>query len=166
MSSSKRTKLKVMIAGLAMVASLQTIGYLSGVNALMGLGFVTNASPLPLVFSHFRGTEPFSALYTIHWETLTGERSSARITPEAYKQLEGPYNLRNVYGAAFAAGPSFQEDPVEQNLWITMMRRAFCQPAMLNESLGIPQDLRSIEVHVEGRATGMKNTWSKAVSCD
>ena len=63
---------------------------------------------------------------------------SLLVTPEVYARLQGPYNRRNVYGAALSYGPVLPpelRDPV--------MRYAVCGDAPLLRELGIdPDDVR------------------------
>ncbi|NRA46559.1 MAG: hypothetical protein HRU09_16535 [Oligoflexales bacterium] len=165
MSLKRRKILSCFIAFLVVIGFLQIIGYLSGQSRILGLGFITAASPLPLVFLHFRGSEPFSAQYFIRWNNNKGESKTIHVGPEQYAKLKGPYNLRNVYGAIFAAGPVFQENPREKKLWTTVMKRAFCKPAFLKKSFELPEDLESIELEVISRGRGLDGNWKKSISC-
>ena len=100
--------------------------------AFKGLGAATAASPAPKVFSSVRGLETYSTRFFVEWTDLDGVAHSVRITPEIYARLRGPYNRRNVYGAALAYGPVLPEslrDPV--------MRYALCGDAPLLCELGI-----------------------------
>ena len=167
MASKQSQKLRqVLLAGMVVIGSLQMVGYLVGSQTLLGLGFLTNASPLPLVFSHFRGIEPFSATYQLEWTTRSGATASQAVTPAVYARLKGPYNLRHVYGTVFAAGPVLQQDPMEAKLWQTVMNRAFCRPGFLQQSFALPENLETVTLQLQGRATGMSDGWQKEVVCD
>jgi hypothetical protein len=103
--------------------------------ALKGLGAATTASPAPKVFSSVRGLETYSTRFSVEWTDRAGGGHSLHITPEVYARLQGPYNRRNVYGAALAYGPVLPEglrDPV--------MRYALCGDAPLLRELGIDPD--------------------------
>jgi hypothetical protein len=100
--------------------------------ALKGLGAATTASPAPKVFSSVRGLETYSTRFFLEWTDHAGIAHSVQVTPELYGRLRGPYNRRNVYGAALAYGPVLPEtlrDPV--------MRYALCGDAPLLRELGI-----------------------------
>jgi hypothetical protein len=99
---------------------------------LKGIGAATTASPAPKVFSSVKGLETYSTRFYVEWTDRTGGERTLLITPEIYARLRGPYNRRNVYGAALAYGPVLPEslrDPV--------MRYALCGDAPLLRELGI-----------------------------
>ncbi|MGH7169106.1 MAG: hypothetical protein ACRELG_02370 [Gemmataceae bacterium] len=105
--------------------------------ALRGLAAATAASPAPKVFSSVRGLETYSTRFYLEWTDRAGVEHSPRITPEIYAKIQGPYNRRNVYGAALAYGPVLPpplRDPV--------LRYALCGEAALLRELGIdPADI-------------------------
>lgn len=102
------------------------------VPALDVLGMATAAAPAPKVFSAVRGLETYSTRFYLEWFDRKGEQQKFFITPETYARIEGPYNRRNVYGAALAYAPvlpSKFRDPV--------MGYALCGDAPLMKELGI-----------------------------
>jgi hypothetical protein len=99
---------------------------------LKGLAAATAASPAPKVFSSVRGLETYSTRFYVEWADHAGVEHSLHVSPEVYARLQGPYNRRNVYGAALAYGPVLPaslRDPV--------MRYAVCGKAPLLRELGI-----------------------------
>jgi hypothetical protein len=103
--------------------------------ALKGVGAATTAAPAPKVFSSVRGLETYSTRFYIEWTDRAGIEHSLLLSPEIYGRIRGPYNRRNVYGAALAYGPVLPEslrDPV--------MRYALCNEAPLLRELGIDPD--------------------------
>jgi hypothetical protein len=111
--------------------------------ALKGLGAATTASPAPKVFSRVGALETYSTRFYVEWSDRAGVEHSLLITPEVYARLRGPYNRRNVYGAALAYGPVLPEglrDPV--------MRYALCGDAPLLRELGVDADQIRGRVHV------------------
>ncbi len=99
---------------------------------LKGLAAATAASPAPKVFSAVRGLETYSTRFFLEWTSTDGEAHSLELTPEVYARLRGPYNRRNVYGAALAYGPVLPaelRDPV--------LAYAVCGNAPLLRELGI-----------------------------
>jgi hypothetical protein len=100
--------------------------------AIQGLGAATGASPAPKVFSAVRGLETYSTRFFLEWDGTEGQAHSLALTPEVYARVAGPYNRRNVYGAALAYGPVLPaelRDPV--------LRYAVCGQAPLLRELGI-----------------------------
>ena len=127
MPARLRTLLSVLLIALG---SLQMLGLVLGLPALRGLGVASTAAPLPLVFSHFRGVETFALDFTVHLDLADGATWSAAVTPALYARIAGPYNRRNVYGAAFAYGPALNA-PGERALWQGVLRYGFCRPGPL-----------------------------------
>ena len=108
-------------------AGLETPG-----KALRGIGAATMASPAPKVFSSVKGLETYSTRFALFWHGLDGKERQLELTPEVYAKLRGPYNRRNVYGAALAFGPVL---PAE--LRDAVMKYALCGERPLFRELGI-----------------------------
>src|SRR5438270_9821355 len=89
---------------------LQMAGDVLRIPAIKGLGAATAAAPAPKVFSAVRGLETYSTRFFLEWSGADGEAHSLELTPEVYSRLRGPYNRRNVYGAALAYGPVLPEE--------------------------------------------------------
>jgi hypothetical protein len=117
-----------------LVGSLQIIGYVFDISAIRKLGQVTAASPLPLVFSHFRGLETFSPRFEVLVTAPQSTPQQISITPENYAQLSGPYNRRNVYGVAFAFGAVLQDES-ERRLVDRVLTYGFCDGGPLRKLL-------------------------------
>ncbi len=112
----------LLLIGLAQIA-----GDLLGLLPLKGIAAATGASPAPKVFSAIRGLETYSTRFFLEWN---GGR--VELTPEIYSRLRGPYNRRNVYGAALAYAPV-----IPKQLRDPVMRYALCGRAPLLRELGI-----------------------------
>jgi hypothetical protein len=118
---------------------------------IKGVGAATAASPAPRVFSSVRGLETYSTRFFVEWTDRAGLERSLHITPEVYGRLQGPYNRRNVYGAALAYGPVLPaelRDPV--------MRFAMCGNAPLLRELGI--DVKEVQGSVRVRYEPLPGT--------
>lgn len=146
------------------IGFLQMAGWILQSDTLQGLGFITNASPLPLVFSIFRGIEPFSSQFTLTVVDSNGQDQLIPVSPEAYAKLEGPYNLRNVYGAVFAGGPKFTSEK-EIAMWNSIMKFGFCSPAVVSRQFGLASDIAEVRVTQVSRARGIDGQWQQAVRC-
>jgi hypothetical protein len=116
------------------IGSLQLIGYGLGVSAIRKLGQLSAASPLPLVFSHFRGLETFSPRFSIVAESDHGERREIPITPAVYSKLDGSYNRRNMYGAVFAFGAVLNH-PAEYAMVNSVLSYSLCPNGPLRHLL-------------------------------
>jgi hypothetical protein len=138
-------------AGLLVTLGLmQSIGWILGVPAIRGLGTATAASPLPLVFSHFRGLETYSSDFRVEVVTDTGETVSEPLTPVAYSRLDGPYNRRNVYGAVAAYGIRLTEGN-EPSLVRAVLEHGFCRGPLLGPLGLADRRVRSARLLVTNR---------------
>jgi hypothetical protein len=117
---------------LLMVGLLQMTGDLFNISVLKGIGAATAASPAPKVFSAVKGLETYSTKFYLDWTDAQGKTHSLLITPEVYSRLKGPYNRRNVYGAALAYGPV-----LPNNLREPVVTYALCGKAPLLRELGL-----------------------------
>src|SRR5438034_916622 len=106
------------------VGLLQMTGDIFDLPALKGIGAATVASPAPKVFASVRGLETFSTRFFLEWRDRAGRARSLEVTPELYARLRGPYNRRNVYGAALAFGPVLATDARTAPLFEAVARRA------------------------------------------
>jgi hypothetical protein len=109
---------------------------------LKGIGAATTASPAPKVFSAVRGLETYSTRFYVEWTDRRGGAHVLPITPELYGRIEGPYNRRNVYGAALAYGPVLATNERTAPMFEAVVRHALCGDAPLLRELGInPSDV-------------------------
>jgi hypothetical protein len=114
-------------AFLVVLGLLQMAADLAGLTTVKGLAAATNASPAPKVFSAVRGLETYSTRFFLEWPGR-----SLEMTPEVYSRVRGPYNRRNVYGAALAFAPVLPDALREP-----VMRYALCGERPLLRELGL-----------------------------
>lgn len=160
---ARRAALLLGILGLArMVADL------AGLPAVAALAAATGAAPAPKVFSSVDGLETYSSRFFVEWTTATGEARSVEITPERYARLAGPYNRRNVYGAAIAYGPVLADDVRTRPLLRAVQRAALCGDAPLLVELGIDASDRvgPVNVRVEPRQRPAGATWPSVLATE
>ena len=125
---------RLAIGALGILGFLQMIGDLSGLRVLKGLGAASAASPAPKVFCSAGGLETFSSRFVLEWRDPAGRRQSLPLSPALYRKLRGPYNRRNVYGAALAYGPVLPDelrDSVLANGWRSLVEELGMDPATL-----------------------------------
>lgn len=136
-------------------------GDLLGLTALKGLGALSTAAPLPKVFSDVRGLEPFASEFAFEIERPGQPVQIVSITPELYGRLAGPYNRRNVYGAALSYAPRLPEP-----LWRQVFGHALCPGGPLRLELGLEDDpAAEIRVILRTRTRGRNDTWRLEAPC-
>jgi hypothetical protein len=135
----KKSGLVLLVVGLLQMtgdildqAGLKTVG-----QTLKGFGAATTASPAPKVFSAVRGLETYSTRFYLEWTDRAGRPRVLRLTPEVCARMRGPYNRRNVYGAALAYGPVLASAERTQPMFRSVMRYAMCGKAPLLVELGV-----------------------------
>ncbi len=110
---------------LVILGVAQMIGDVTQFVPLKAVAAATGASPAPKVFSAVQGLETYSTRFFLD---LGHER--VELTPELYSRIRGPYNRRNVFGAALAYGPV-----LPPNLRDPVTRYALCGEAPLLREL-------------------------------
>lgn len=118
------------------VGLLQMTGNVLELPLLKGLGAATAASPAPRVFSAVRGLETYSTRFYIDWVDTSGVNRSLELTPDVYSRIQGPYNRRNIYGAALAYGPLLSVDARTRPMFEAVSRYALCGGRPLLVELG------------------------------
>jgi hypothetical protein len=122
---------------LLVIGLSQMIGDLFRVPQLKGLAAATGASPAPKVFSSVKGLETFSSDFYIKWKDRHGAANVTRLTPELYSRIQGPYNRRNVFGAALSYAPVLAGDLRTRPMYDAVVYYALCGPAPLLREMGI-----------------------------
>jgi len=142
-----------------LIGSLQSIGYLTKVKVVRDFGVLTAASPLPLVFSEVKGVETFASDFYMQWVEEDGDSVKVKMTPELYSKIKGPYNRRNVFGAAIAYAPVLPE-----KVWEPILKYGICNE-ILDTELGIPIVKETYSTHIETRTTGRNDSWVLKTDC-
>jgi len=107
-----------------------------------------NVSPAMKVFTAHNGYETFSPKFEI--EFVSGDESKfILLTPELYRKLSGPYNRRNVYGAAISYGPVLVSNENTKPLFESVAQYSFCTPARLitELELDVTQPIDRVVLH-------------------
>ena len=142
------------------VGLLQIIGYSVHIPLLKGVGFASAIAPFPKVFSDVEGLEPFASEFTLVLTSAEGAISEVPINAELYAHLAGPYNRRNVYGAALSYAPR-----LSPAIWQQVFCYAFYHPGVLRAELNIPQTTRHIAVRVKTKTRGRDSQWLLDAPC-
>lgn len=157
----RRDALSYALLGLGL---LQALGFALGSDVLRGLGAMTAASPLPFVFSSFRGVETFAAEFEIELTRPNGERVRHVVTPELYAKLDGPYNRRNTYGAVFSYGPAL-DAPHERALVDSVLRYGLCDRGPLAQRFGEVEPIERVLVEVRSRSRTKPAPFRREIAC-
>lgn len=142
------------------IGLLQIIGFVTKNKAIRGVGVAISSSPLPLVFTKVKDVETFSNQFFIDYTTKNNQRYSLKITPEVYSKIEGAYNRRNVYGAAFAYAPV-----LDKKLLDAVLSYAFCDKNLTNE-IGIPNDAKNFSVRIVSQTNSPDKVWNFKPNCN
>lgn len=137
---------------------LNVIGFYTDSRVLRGIAAASVASPLPKVFSDVDGLEPFASEFTLRAKDSGGRPIERVITPELYAHLRGPYNRRNVYGAAIAFGPKLPD-----TLWSPILCYGFRGP--LRQEFALPTGMTDIAIGIRTRTRGRSDEWILRPHC-
>lgn len=143
----------VLYALVLVIGFLRIAGWLLDNDTVKGLGAVTAAAPLPIVFTEVKGVETFANNVFIVFEDSTRTTTELPVTPALYSRLSGPYNRRNVFGAAIAYGPVLDEA-----LWQSVLRYGLCS-GVLQKEMGLPITIRNTRFVLRSRTKGRTDEW-------
>lgn len=149
---------------LLLIGSLQIIGFITQIDLLRNIGRLLTASPLPLVFSDFRGLETFSLEFSVRAISPDGSSVERQITPKLYGEFPGPYNRRNVYGAVLAYGPKLTE-PSEKPLVDSVLKYGFCGNGPLTSMFQLSQVPQKVVIQAKSKARGDGGDYVTEVTC-
>ena len=148
------------IVALGIVGLFQMAGDMIGNKPLKGIGACLAVSPFPKVFSDVKGLETFASDFSLAYQLPDGSEVSSAITPEFYQRLTGPYNRRNVYGAALSYAPR-----MPQPLWESVFCFGLKPGGPLRREFGIPVDARRLRVLITTKTQGRSDTWTLQPAC-
>lgn len=143
-----KTRHAIVFGILISLGSLQIAAEALRMPRLKGLAAATQVSPAMKVFTAHQGYETHAARFALSWRDRDGVAHTLKLDPQTYAKLAGPYNRRNVYGAAFAYGPLLRNDPKLRPMQESVMHYALCQPGRLRSDFGIPVDATNLTAHV------------------
>ena len=147
-------------AALVVLALAQMAGDLAGWRPLVGLAAAWGVSPRPRVFSDVDGLETFASRFAILWRDPGGQPRRLEITPEVYARLAGPYNRRNVYGAALSYAPRLPDE-----LWQPVYCYGLAPDGPLRRELGLPAETPGLAVEIVTRTRSRDDRWLLRPEC-
>ena len=134
----------------------QMVGYLFNLKILRGLGAALTIAPFPKVFSDVDGIETFALTFILEYTDENGKRHALKITPEVYSKMAGPYNRRNVYGAALSYGPT---PKFPEALFNSVFRYGLIDPGPLKNEFGIPESITDVKLRIRTQTKGRNDQW-------
>lgn len=142
------------------IGLLQIIGYVIDNKTIRGIGIAIASSPLPIVFTQVKNVETFASEFFIIYTDTKGIYQKKQITPMMYSKLKGPYNRRNIYGAAISYGPI-----LNKKILNPVLDYAICKKVLLDE-LGFPKDGRNYKILIETKTFTRNNVWTLQPNCN
>lgn len=141
------------------IGLLQVIGYSVGNKTIRGIGMASGSSPLPIVFTKVKGIETFASDFYIQFIDKSGVHQELQITPAMYSKLKGPYNRRNIYGAAISYGPVLKKE-----LWESVISYGLCRKILLRE-MNLPLTGTNYSVKIKTKTSGRNEEWILNANC-
>ena len=138
---------------IGMFACSAMFGDLLQMRTLKGIGAASALAPCPKVFCDTRGLEAFASDFWLRFET-NGSAAEVKLTPQLYAKLKGPYQRRNVYGAALSFAPRLPEP-----LWRAVFNYALAPTGPMRRELGIPAQASGVTVVIRTKTRGRADEW-------
>jgi hypothetical protein len=142
------------------IGLIQTFGYLLGNKTIKGIGQATASSPLPIVFTDVKGVETFASDFYLEFTNENGMKEEIQITPNLYSKLRGPYNRRNIYGAAISYGPILKKE-----IWESVLNYGLCKSVLVKE-MNMPSNGNNYSIKIKTKTAGRNNEWTLKPTCN
>jgi hypothetical protein len=152
---ARRNRAAVLIGA---VACFQMVGHFIGSIPMRGIGAATTIAPYTKVFSDVDGYEPFASEFTLRYRAADGTFVETNVTPALASRFGGPYNRRNMYGAALSYAP---------RLPLSLWQPVFCHDLVngpLRDELGLA-GTSDMSVTIRTRTTGRNAVWRLEPRC-
>jgi len=130
------------------------IGDVLQFHALKGIALASTIAPCPKVFCDTKGLEAFASTFVLRFET-NGHAADVALVPELYSRLKGPYNRRNVYGAALSFAPRLPTP-----LWRAVFEYGLGEDGPLRRELGISSEATNLVVKIHTQTRGRNDEWT------
>jgi hypothetical protein len=150
----------LLAVALLVFGCLQMAGFVVDSRTLRGIGAASAAAPFPKAFSDVEGYETFAADFTLRGRDAAERPFELKITPELYARLDGPYNRRNVYGAALSYAPR-----LPRPLWEAVWCHGLGEDGPLRREFGLPAGAHALEMFIQTRTEGRDDSWLLSPSC-
>ncbi len=162
-------RIRIAAAALALLAVAQPIADIAAMPELKAVLAATQAAPAMKVFTAQQGFETYAARYFISWREPDGRAQRIELTPQLYGRMRGPYNRRNVYGAALSYGPVLRSSPMTRPMAGSVAAYAFCKPGgLLREMRLTDAQPSAVEIELVPRREPARKDYelSWSVACE
>jgi len=143
--------------GLGLLGLLHMGADLSGLDTIKAVLASTALAPAPRVLSAINGFESFSNSLIVTFGTKRG-RVKVPLTRRQYDGVRGPYDRRNVYGAALGYGPVLIQSDRGKALFDAVANYAFCRDNGVLSELGLLSGKKTRWVSIEFESLNPKIT--------
>jgi hypothetical protein len=137
---------------LVVIGCLGPFGYLIDSKPIKGLALAWMVSPIPIVFSDANGFEAFAAKFEIELTLKDGSQSVRPISFKEASKLRGPYNRRNVFGAAIGYAPRLPLQMV-----VSVLRYGLCAGGPLVEEFELPSTIENVALVIHDGTKGRES---------
>ena len=134
----------------------QMAGFVLDLRAVRAIGAASVIAPLPKVFADVDGVETFASRFVLEYTRPDGKNERLEITPKVYGMIDGPYNRRNVYGAALSYGPTPR---FPRALFDAVFEYGLIQPGPLRREMGIQEGSTGFRLRIETKTRGRDDVW-------
>ncbi|VBB19002.1 desaturase [Yasminevirus sp. GU-2018] len=160
----KKTCIRFFWYALVIWGALTSTAFIAHHDGMKEVGFVTVSSPLPLVFSAYRGVETFATAFDVQIQYQNGTVYNTHLDVERYNLLSGAYNRKNIYGAVFSHGPFFDQ-PNLIKIRQDILKYAVCDPGIIVKEFGADGDVEHVHVNILNRRNGNEKIGELEISC-
>jgi hypothetical protein len=116
---------------------LNLLGHVSGAASVSRIGFLSAASPLPLVFTDRGGYEDFATTYRLEIRCAAHRSHSVEVDKRHLARLAGPFDRRGAYVSAFLYAPLLDDE-----LFRAVATSGFCSSERPLAALFVPEHAR------------------------
>jgi sterol desaturase/sphingolipid hydroxylase (fatty acid hydroxylase superfamily) len=164
-SLSQFYRSKTLFYFMLILGCTSTFGYMLSLNNVRNIGFITVASPLPLVFSVYNGVETFSTSYEVNVIFNDNTTSILQLDNTLYNKLNGPYNRKNMYGVVLSHGPFFTNSNMIK-IRDQILKNSICNHGVIAKELGYTKLIDLVDINVGSKTVGNENkNWQLIVKC-
>lgn len=140
---------------LTLIASSRMLSDIVGSTTLHGIGLASGIAPYPKVFTSTNGYEAFSSRFILSATTPDEGPWQSELTASNPHRLQGPYQRRNVYGAALCFSPCLPEP-----LRSTVLSNALAPSSPIRHELAIPPQAHHLQLRIIPEPGAPFSSWS------
>lgn len=146
MEPLKKTFKRIWIFLIIGVGFLQILGHVTNIPSLSNLGRTLAASPLPLVFTSYKGIETFGYRYEVEAIDYNGQYYRAELTSKIHQESSDSLPYRHMVVIALTHGPAFRT-AAELRMFNAVIRHNFCIGQGEAKLLNWPDGMKTITIH-------------------